>query len=129
MSDLRFKGNFNVENKLFSVRLSLIEFEEDDAVIVYSPALDLYGYGNSGDEARSSFHIALEEFLRYTHNKGTFREVLEGLGWAIKGGKKHPQFKPPLNSTLVAKNQSYNEIINSKDYKSYHEDVQLPVLA
>ena len=32
--------------------------------VIYSPALDLSGYGSSEDEAKGSFEIALEEFIK-----------------------------------------------------------------
>jgi len=49
---------------------------------------------------------------------------LKELGWSIKGGKKNPQIKPPLNSELIAINPLYNEIVNSKSYRVYNEDVE-----
>lgn len=50
--------------------------------IIYSPALDLSGYGNTINEAKESFKIALEEFIRYTLNENTFNDVMKKLGWA-----------------------------------------------
>lgn len=124
MSALRFRGDIGLRDGMFHVGLSLIEFKEDDVTIIYSPALNLSGYGYSSDEAKNSFNIALHEFFRYTNNKKTFNEVMKELGWSIKGGKKHPKIEPPLNSDLIANNPLYNEIINSKNYKVYNEDVE-----
>ena len=124
MSTLQFKGDIGLSDGMFRVGLSLIEFKEDDVTIIYSPALNLSGYGYNPDEAMNSFHIAIHEFFRYTHNKKTFNEVMKELGWSIKGGKKHPKIQPPLNSDLIANNSLYNEIINSKNYKVYNEDVE-----
>jgi len=124
MSTLHFNGQIGLPGSLFHVGLSLIEFNEDDVTIIYSPALNLSGYGYSPDEAKNSFNIALHEFLRYTNNKKTFDKVLKELGWTIKGGKKKPKIEAPSNSDLIAKNPLYNEIINSKNYKVYNEDVE-----
>lgn len=124
MSELQFRGNIGLKDGVFHVGLSLIEFKEDDITIIYSPALNLSGYGYSTEEAKNSFNIALHEFFRYTNNKKTFNEVMKELGWSIKGGKSNPKIKPPLNSDLVANNPLYNEIINSKNYKVYSEDVE-----
>lgn len=124
MSKLQFRGNLDLSGGVFHVVLSLIEFKEDDVTIIYSPALNLSGYGYAPDEAKESFYIALHEFLRYTHNKKTFDEVLKELGWTVKGGKKHPRIEPPLNSDLIAKNPLYSEIVNSKNYKVYNEDLE-----
>jgi hypothetical protein len=124
MPTLHFNGQIGFPGSLFHVGLSLIEFNEDDVTIIYSPALDLSGYGYSPEEAKNSFNIALHEFFRYTNNKKTFDKVLTELGWTIKGGKKKPKIQAPLNSDLIAKNPLYHEIINSKNYKVYNEDVE-----
>jgi hypothetical protein len=124
MSTLHFNGQIGLPGGLFHVGLSLIEFNEDDVTVIYSPALNISGYGYNPDEAKNSFNIALHEFLRYTNNKKTFDIVLKELGWTIKGGKKKPKIEAPLNSDLIANNPLYNEIINSKNYKVYNEDVE-----
>ena len=124
MPTLHFDGKIGFPVGLYRVGLSLIEFKEDDVTIIYSPALNLSGYGYSPDEAKNSFNIALHEFFRYTNNKKTFDKVLKELGWSVKGGKKTPKIEAPLNSDLIAKNPLYNEIINSKNYRVYNEDVE-----
>lgn len=125
MSEFQYRGNIGFKDGIFHINLSLIEFKEDDVTIIYSPALNLSGYGYSSEEAKNSFNIALYEFFRYTNNKQTFNDVLKELGWKIKGGKKNPKIEPPLNSDLVANNPLYHEIINSRNYKVYNEDVEL----
>jgi hypothetical protein len=62
---------------LISAKLSLIEFEEGGLFFVYSPALDLTGYGKTEKDARDSYNLAMEEFLRYTTNKKTAFKELE----------------------------------------------------
>lgn len=124
MSNLRFEGDIGLVDKRYFVSLSLIEFKEDDVTIVYSPALDLSGYGYSSEEAKNSFNIALHEFLRYTSNKNTVNDILKDLGWKIKGSKKNPKYQPPLNTELVNKNALYSDILNSKNYKVFNEDVE-----
>ena len=124
MSTLHFNGQIGFPGCIFQVGLSLIEFNENDVTIVYSPALNISGYGYNSDEAKNSFNIALHEFFQYTNNKKTFDKVLIELGWTIKGSKKKPKMEAPLNSDLIAKNPLYNDIINSKNYKVYKEDVE-----
>jgi hypothetical protein len=124
MSTLHFNGQIGFPGCVFQVGLSLIEFNENDVTIVYSPALNISGYGYNSDEAKNSFNIALHEFFQYTNNKKTFDKVLIELGWTIKGSKKKPKMEAPLNSDLIAKNPLYNDIINSKNYKVYKEDVE-----
>lgn len=124
MSTLHFNGQIGFPGYVFQVGLSLIEFNENDVTIVYSPALNISGYGYNSDEAKNSFNIALHEFFQYTNNKKTFDKVLIELGWTIKGSKKKPKMEAPLNSDLISKNPLYNDIINSKNYKVYKEDVE-----
>lgn len=104
MSTLHFNGQIGFPGCIFQVGLSLIEFNENDVTIVYSPALNISGYGYNSDEAKNSFNIALHEFFQYTNNKKTFDKVLKELGWTFKGGKKKSKIEAPLNSDLIAKN-------------------------
>jgi hypothetical protein len=124
MSELQITANLGFPNQKFHVGLSLVEFNEDDVVIIYSPALDLSGYGHSPEEAKNSFFESLHEFFRYTHNKNTLDKVLKDLGWSIKGTKKKPKFNPPLDSDLVTSNSLYNEIVNNKSYRVSRQDVE-----
>jgi hypothetical protein len=93
MSTLHFNGQIGFPGCVFQVGLSLIEFNENDVTIVYSPALNLSGYGYNSDEAKNSFNIALHEFFQYTNNKKTFDKVLIELGWTIKGSKKNLKWR------------------------------------
>ncbi len=87
MSKLHVRADLGFENGKYHVGLSLVEFEEDNVTIIYSPALDLSGYGYNHSEAKISFTEALQEFFRYTHNKNTLDKVLKELGWKLKGLK------------------------------------------
>jgi hypothetical protein len=117
-------ADLGFDNGKYNVGLSLVEFEEDNVTIIYSPALDLSGYGYNQMEAKQSFSEALHEFFRYTGNKNTLDQVLTGLGWDIKGSKKKPKFNPPKDSDLISTNPLYNEIVNNKSYKVSREDVE-----
>ncbi|QED37782.1 hypothetical protein FK178_08615 [Antarcticibacterium arcticum] len=124
MSSLHLTADLGFKNEKYHVGLSLVEFEEDNVTIIYSPALDLSGYGYTQSEAKQSFWEALHEFFRYTNNKKTLDKVLKELGWDIKGSKKKPKFNPPKDSDLVSINPLYNEIVNNKSYKVSREDVE-----
>lgn len=124
MSSLHLTADLGFSNGKYNVALSLVEFEEENVTIIYSPALDLSGYGYNHSEAKSSFTEALHEFFRYTNNKNTLDKVLKDLGWAIKGSKKKPKFDPPKDSDLVSSNPMYNEIVNSKSYSVSKEKVE-----
>jgi len=124
MSNLHLSADLGFGNGKYLVGLSLIEFKEEDVTIIYSPALDLSGYGSSKEEAKKSFEEALHEFFRYTNNKKTLDKLLKGLGWTVKGSKKRPKFNPPKDSELISKNPLYSEIVNEKDYTVSRENVE-----
>jgi GTP-binding protein EngB required for normal cell division len=124
MSKLHLTADLGFNEGKYHVGLSLIEFEEENVIIIYSPALDLSGYGYSQEEAKSSFSEALKEFFRYTSNKNSLKLVLENLGWLINGSKKKPRFNPPKDSELVVNNPVYNDIVNNKSYKVSREEVE-----
>lgn len=102
--------------------LSLIQFKEKKNIIVYSPGLEITGYGLTESEARSSFEITLQEFLRYTIKKNTLRKELERLGWTFKGKKiLQPEF-----SGLLLKNKDLHHIIDKKEFIKFDEALQIP---
>ena len=97
--------------------------------VVFSPALDVFGYGNTEKEARGSFNETLEEFLRYTSNKGTLHTELLRLGWKAAGRQSRRTFKAPDFSRLLRQNEQLQEIVNHKDFHKYEQRVELPTLA
>lgn len=124
MSSLNVTANIDFPDEKYFIGLSLVEFQEDKVTVIYSPALDLSGYGYSKEEAQNSFGESLREFFRYTKNKRTLDKVLESLGWTVKGSKKKPKFNPPKDSELVLTNSLYNEIVNNKSYSVSRQEVE-----
>lgn len=124
MADLHFKADINASSTNYIVGLSLVEFEEDGVTIIYSPALDLSGYGMDSQEAKESFDEAFKEFFRYTQTKKTFDKVLKELGWKLKGQKHNKRYSPPKNSDLIIKNELFNTIVNKGAYKVRTEPIQ-----
>lgn len=106
-----------------NVKLSLIEFEEDGLHFVYSPALDLTGYGKTEEEAKESYNLAMEEFLKYTNNKETVFKELERLGWTISKRKK---IIAPSLSTLLKSRSYLEEIFTERDFRKTDETVAIP---
>jgi len=118
MSDLYLRAEFDLQQSNIKIELTVIEFIEDDVFILYAPALDITGYGYTEVEAKDSFKETLEEFFRYTINKGTISAALKKLGWSVIGSKNNKKFREPLSTKLIAKNPFYSSIINSK--KNYN---------
>jgi hypothetical protein len=125
MNNVKFTAEIGVGKAGFEIGLSMLQFKEDEVHIIYAPSLDLYGYGESVEAARESFQISLEEFFKYTVNKKTLDKVLIEMGWSLKGGRKAPKFKPPKDTDLIHKNETYMDILNNKNYSREQGNISL----
>ena len=65
--------------QMLKVQIQLMK--EGDIAIVYSPALEISGYGKSIQEAETDFHNAVKIFMEETASKGSLEQALEALGW------------------------------------------------
>lgn len=130
MSNLtKFSSTWQEGPHKIEVRVTLILFEDSNTHVVYCPALDLSGYGQTEKEAMESFRISLEEFIHYTINKKTFYNELRRLGWKIKGQKAQNRsiINPPNISDLLQKNANFNNIFNNFPFRKIDEQIELPV--
>ncbi|MBO0932381.1 hypothetical protein [Fibrella aquatilis] len=109
------------------IRLALLSYIEEDVHVVYSPALDLYGYGNDEFEARSSFAITLEEYLSYTTKENTLLADLRRLGWFVD-----PQTHTvavPLWTSLLTGNEHLTDIVTNRPFKKFDQPAHIPAFA
>jgi hypothetical protein len=125
----RGKSAYIVGKKKVEISLALFSYKEGEVHVIYSPALDLFGYGKTEKEAENSFEITIEEFIRYTVNKNTLFKELKRLGWIIKRSKEKLKMYPPALGTLLKNNKQFNEIFNEKPYMKYNETVEVPLHA
>lgn len=123
---LELSGHFQDGKSKIDVTLSLIHFEEDGLNFIYSPALDLTGYGKTKEDALASYSTSLEEFLRYTSNKDTTVKELKRLGWSVS---KKDKITAPSLTDLLNSREYLVEIFDQKEYSKFDEKVSLPVLA
>jgi hypothetical protein len=121
-----FAGSWISGVEKVDVKLSLIAFVEDNAHIIYCPALDLSGYGTDEKEAMESFQVVLGEFLLYTTNKKTFFDALRKMGWQIKSKSK--PFIPPSLSKLLDENENFSRIFNDHSFKKFDRKISIPAL-
>lgn len=108
MSKVKFESTYYDGKNKISVGLGLYLWDENGIFYVYSPSLDLTGYGESAIKAKASFEQTLEEFLNYTQSKKTLFEELEHLGWAVNKKKKRVH-APDIND-LLEDNESFRNI-------------------
>lgn len=85
MAQYIFEGDYRNTAGFVKVRLLLFSFRDENKVnFIYSPHLDLTGYGKNVMEAKESFNIVFEDFIDYTTKKKTLGTVLLKLGWLTK---------------------------------------------
>ena len=113
----------NTKHQIVTVKIDVIEYKEDGIFYIYSPALDLVGYGNTLSEARLSWDVVLDEYLDFTSRKNSLIENLLTRGWKIKA-RQAPT--PPTFSWLVQKDGNLTEMINKHDYKKKSRPIHLP---
>jgi len=131
MSQYIFEGKYQDKSSVVRVRLFLVHFQDENKVhFIYSPHLDLTGYGYNLSEARKSFEIVFEDFIDYTIKKKTLPKVLSDLGWIIKGSEKHPKkILAPSIASVINENDYVSEIFDKYPVKTFHKEVGIPVFA
>lgn len=123
MANLRFEGKFTGKDGQTLVTLSLFIWEEEGLFYVFSPALDMYGYGKTEKEAKESFKVSFSEFAEYTDNKKTIFDELERLGWTTN--RKKNRIKAPDISDLMIDNIDLRSIISDPKVKQENTNVEL----
>ena len=131
MSGFTYNAEYKGEDHQVRVNLLLIHFVDRDGIdIIYSPHLDLSGYGHGVDAAKKSFEIALEDFVDYTIKKNTIGKVLAQLGWELKGRTKRPKkVIAPSITSIISHNDYVSEIFDTYPVNTYHKEVQIPAIA
>ena len=120
-----FTGTWAGGSHGVKVMLPMILFEDGQAHIIYCPALDLSGYGETETKAKESFETVLSEYLLYTTHKNTFLKDLRNLGWEVKKGKG--KLTPPTMADLLSNNENFTNIFNNYHFKKVNEPVEIPV--
>lgn len=123
MDKKRVNAKYSDNKKNVEFVVSIFLWEEDSVFYVYSPALDLTGYGLTKEEARESFETILHEFIVYTHNKKTIFKELENLGWAVN--KRKRRVISPDFEDMLTDNEHFNHLYKSKDLTKDSSNVNL----
>lgn len=128
MKHLEINAGFKNDKTNIKVNIILFSFKDNATFILYSPHLEIYGYGNTEEEAKESFEICLGSFLDYTTKKNTFFQELERLGWELKRGttKKPKKLNPPSWQSLFKKNDQLEEMLNKKSIKTSTKQIAVP---
>lgn len=101
--------------------ISIFRFEEDGSKIVYSPALNIIGYGKTYDEAVSDFEFCLGEFFHSTLTNGSFEKELSRLGWKCQ----EEQMTAPTMLELLPTDDIFREMFNNLNYRKQNLSVSI----
>ncbi len=77
-----FMNKLDIVNNI-NFQLGILFLEEEEHVVAFSPALDLYTQGKDLDEAKRMFEDAVDLFFKEITESGTYHEVLLDLGWKV----------------------------------------------
>jgi len=74
MAEYIFQGGYKNKAGEVKVNLLLIHFKDESNIhFVYSPHLDITGYGKNLKEAKEPFEVVFEDFVDYNFKKENFR--------------------------------------------------------
>jgi hypothetical protein len=119
-----------IKTSVVKVRILLFHFTDEQGVhFIYSPYLDLTGYGYTLKDAKKSFEVVFADFLDYTLKKATLGSLLKKLGWKQQKGsvKKPVRSLAPSITTVIANNKHIAEIFDKYPLHTYYQEVDLPI--
>ncbi len=128
MAQYIFEGDYKNKSGNIKVKLLLFHFQDEKNIhFIYSPHIDLTGYGKNIAEAKKSFNIVFEDFIDYTLKKKTLGKVLSILGWKLKGSTKKPKkILAPSITSVIKENRYVSEIFDKYPVNTYHQEVGIP---
>lgn len=131
MAEYLFQGGYKNSVGEVKVNLLLIHFKDESNIhFIYSPHLDLTGYGHSLKDSKKSFEIVFEDFVDYTLKKGTLGKLLTKLGWELKGTLKKPKkLLAPSIISVISQNEYVSEIFDKYRVNTFHKEVGFPAFA
>ena len=113
-----------------NANIPVIEFKEENVYYLYTPALDVYGYGYTKTEAKDSFEICIEEFFKYTIENGTLVKVLtEDLGWKITETETKPVLTSPDFFKSLKRSEDVYKSLSTLAFQKFNKIVKIPIAA
>ena len=117
-------NKLEVKDGYINVSLDIFSYKERDIRIMYSPALDLSGYGKNVDEAKRSFEIVLQEYLRYCTENDTLDADLAKHGWK-KVAEETDYMSPDLVS-MIRSNSNLRALLQG-NFNKVSRSMSVPV--
>lgn len=85
---------------------------ESDCYIAFVPELDLVAYDVTKSKVLKNLDVVMDEFFRYTIQKGTLDAELAKLGW--KGTED--AFEAPSMESVASRNQQFSAVLNNEEF-------------
>lgn len=121
----RFDAKYSNGGTSIDIHLAVYTFVDGGASIAYCPALDLSGYGETEEQAKSSFEEVMKQYIKYGISHGTLFRDMKKYGWNIANNKA----SSPLTIKMIKKNDILRDIVENKDYCKYSESISIPIMA
>ncbi len=125
MSNFIFDAEMQMPKGKLKAHLDLYPFLENNIHIIYCPALDMSGYGETADDARKSFEEIFTTTMAYMVNKNSIHNDLKKHGWNVRG-KKPYDLKSPKFEDMYKTNKDFKDIIDNKPYQKIYKDICIP---
>ncbi len=91
----RFIDSVKIKNgKATQFTLTIIGYEDDGTHVAYSPALDMYAYGSTKQEALQAMDETIHLYVDHVHEEGTLAKDLMSHGWK-ESQLLEKKFTPP----------------------------------
>lgn len=115
-SFFKMRGNNYIKVLQNSVEaiLDVYIYTNDGCKIVYSPALDIMGYGNTIKEAKKSFEVVVTDFFESSIKRGTLNDYLLSKKWVKES--KDVEFSSPKVVSLVKSNSQLQNILSLSSF-------------
>ena|SRR6218665_105101 len=123
------KADFKGKTNHVTARIILIRFKEGKNHIVYSPHLEVTGYGKTKEKAKESFALSLKIFFDYATQKKTLHDELVSLGWTLKKGTSaHPKkAEAPMRKDLIKSNPQLEALLSAQDISAVRQEIAIPL--
>ena len=106
------------EGNKIEVCLDVIFKKEGDAIVSYAPALELSGCGKDEEEARKSFEIVLNAYIKYTIENGTLEADLVRHNWKKEVIKQQEVFAGQEFPLILLSNELARSMTRGRFSKS-----------
>lgn len=117
-------NKLEIKDGYIRASLDIFSYREGNVRIMYSPALDISGYGNTVEEAKRSFYIVFHEYLRCCVENGTLDADLIKHGW--KKIAAESDYRSPDIVSMIRSNSNLRSLIQG-NFQKVSRTLSVPV--